>query len=100
MNKIGRPTTDELDRIEELVDEYFVGDSWALDAKFWDDGDVHLTAYSTLGTNFNDGYPRNALDHKQFILYERQDGEAEYINRVNMASPLPDKELNRISIDW
>ena len=80
MKRIGRPTEAELDRIEELVDEYFVGDSWALDAKFWDDGDIHLTAYSTLGTNCNEGYPIEVINHRQVILYKRQSGDCYYIN--------------------
>lgn len=100
MNEIGRPTEQELDRMEELVDQYFVGDTWGLDAKFWDDGDVHLTAYSTLGTNFSDGYPIEILEHKQLIIYERFDEEAIYINRLRVGSPRPNRELDRIELEW
>jgi hypothetical protein len=100
MNEIGRPTDEELDRMEELADQYFVGDKWGLDAKFWDDGDVHLTAYSTIGTNNDDGYPMEALHHRQLIIYEREDDECWYVNKVKISHPRPNRELNRVEIDF
>lgn len=100
MNEIGRPTSDELDRIEELAEQYFVGESWSIDAKFWDDGDIHLTAYSTLGTNCYDAYPIEVLRHRQYIIYERYDEEALYLNKLEISHPRPDRELNRIELDW
>jgi len=100
MNDIGRPTDEELDRMEELVDELFVGHSWGLAATFWDDDDVHLRAYSTLGTNFNDGYPMYVISHKQEIIYERQDSEAVYRNRIEMEHPREDKTLEQRDLDW
>lgn len=101
MNEVGRPTSEELDRMEELVDEYFVGDSWATEIRCWDDGDVHINAYSTLGTNYDDGYPVEVRYHRQNILYKREDNECFYKNVVElMTSSRPKMELNRIEIDW
>mgnify|MGYP000294044871 CR=1 FL=1 len=100
MNEIGRPTDEELDRMEELVEELFVGDSWGLAATFWDDSDVHLRAYSTLGTNLNEGYPMYVISHKQEIIYERHGGEAVYRNRVEMEHPREDVMLQQYDLDW
>jgi hypothetical protein len=97
---IGRPTEDELDRMEELVNELFVGDSWGLAATFWDDRDVHLRAYSTLGSNVYEGYPMYVISHKQEIIYERQDDEAVYRNRVEMEHPRQNKILQQRDIEW
>jgi hypothetical protein len=100
LNEIARPTDEELDRIEELVDEYFVGEKWGLDAKFWDDGDVHLTAYSTLGTNCNEGYPMEVINHRQVIVYQREAGDCFYINEARIDAPRCNQELNQINIDF
>lgn len=100
MKTIGRPQEEELDRMEELVDELFVGDSWGIAATFWDDEDVHLRAYSTLGTNVYEGYPMYVISHKQEIIYEREDNEAVYRNRVEMEHPREDRTLEQRELDW
>lgn len=101
MRELGRPTDEELDRIEELADEYFRSDRWAVEVRCWDDGDVHLIAYSTLGTNVSEGYPIDVRSHKQLIIYERESGHAHYQNKVNYQTNMkPDKLLNRIEIDF
>jgi hypothetical protein len=101
MKEVGRPTEEELDRLEELVEQYFVGDSWAVEIRCWDDDDVHLTAYSTIGTNCNEGYPLSVAWHRQNIIYERQSGHCHYENRLrSQTSSQPDRTLNRVEIDW
>jgi len=82
MNRIGRPTEEELDRMEAFAEEYFVGDRWAIDAMLWDDGDVHLEAFSTLGTSHDRGYGPNIASHRQIIRYERSTSRWVYINKV------------------
>jgi len=83
MNKIGRPTHEEINRIEELADKYFEEDiPWAVESKFWDDGDVHLEAYQTLGTGADRGYNGDVNNHRNIIYYRRDDGFAKYVERV------------------
>lgn len=100
MKDIARPTDEELNRMEELAREYFVIDSWAIDSKLWDDGDVHLTAYSTLATNVDDGYKTKHLHHRQTIHYQREGEYCHYKNVVTLQSPEPDRVLNMIEIEW
>lgn len=100
MRSVGRPTEAELDRLEELVDQYFVGDRWAIDAKLWDDGDVHLEAFSTIGTSHAAGYDENVASHRQIIRYERQSQLCEYENRVSYAGSYRRKILKEFYIDW
>jgi len=83
MKQIGRPTEEELDRLETFAEEYFVGGRWAIDAKLWDDGDVHLEAFSTLGTSFDRGYDEDVKAHRQIIRYERSTNRWVYINKVS-----------------
>ena len=101
MKQVGHPTDEEFERLKELVDEYFVGDRWAIEVRCWDDGDVHLTAYSTIGTNCDDGYPLAISWHRQNIIYERQAEHCHYENRVRyQASSRPSRVLNRQEIDF
>jgi len=101
MDAVGRPTDEEFDRLKELVEEYFVGSSWAIEVRCWDDDDVHLTAYSTIGTNCDEGYPLAIAYHRQNIIYERQEGHCHYENRVRyQASSRPNRILNREEIEW
>lgn len=93
MNEIGRPTEEELDRMEAFVEEYFVGDRWAIDAKLWDDGDVHLEAFSTLGTSFERGYDEGVKAHRQIIKYERGPNQWVYINKVSYTGARKSKYL-------
>lgn len=97
---VGRPTDAELDRMEELVDEYFVGDNYAIKINCWDDGDVHLTAYSTIGTNCSEGYPMEVLEHRQIIEYKRDDETCLYRNFVRREWPGPNQELDRERIEF
>lgn len=104
MNAVGRPTEDELDRFEELADEYFVGDSWTIEASLWDDGDVHFEAFTTLGNKHRDGYPNDLWNHRQKIVYERGDEFAHYYNVLewpheeHQASAI--QKLNEFEIEW
>lgn len=100
MKEIGRPTDEELNRLEELVNEIFVGESWGVAATFWDDDDVHLRAYSTIGTNVREGYPMHVISHKQEIIYEREDEEAIYRNKVEMEHPRENNILQQRELDW
>jgi len=93
MNEIGRPTEEELDRMEAFAEEYFVGDRWAIDAMLWDDGDVHLEAFSTLGTSFERGYDEDVKAHRQIIKYERGPKQWVYINKVSYTGARPSKYL-------
>ena len=97
--KVGRPTESEIDRIEELANRLFVDDSWTINSKMWDDGDVHLTAYSTVGTSYDEGYPSEVVHHRQFIIYERFNEEAVYLNKLRLHHPRPDRELDRRELD-
>lgn len=103
MNSIGRPTDDEIARLEALADKYFVRDRWAIEARLWDDGDVHMCAYSTIGTGDIDAYPDEVFNHQQVIEYERGDG-AVYINRLELKCEKHKaanvRELNRFGIDF
>jgi hypothetical protein len=100
MDKVGRPTDSEISRMEELVNTYFGGERWAIEAKFWDDGDVHLEAYSTIGTGFERDYPNNVSHHRQLIRYERESGKCTYLNRVTYTDRMRVRDLNRLELDW
>ncbi len=100
MKSVGRPTEAELNRLKELVEQYFVGDRWAVNAEFWDDGDVHLEAFSTIGTSHAAGYDDNVAYHRQIIRYERQSQLCEYENRVSYSGSYRIKVLNEFHIDW
>jgi hypothetical protein len=100
MRSIGRPTEEEIDRLKELAEQYFVGDKWAIKAKLWDDDDVHLEAFSTIGTSHAAGYEDTVAHHRQIIRYERQSQLCEYENRVSYASSHRSKKLNEFYIDW
>jgi len=96
-----KPVTDaERERIYELIDKYFVGDRFSIDERLWDDGDAHITVYSTLGTNCNEGYPMRAIAHRQILEYERKAGTCVYRNFVRMENPRPQKVLNRVEIEF
>lgn len=97
---VGRPSEVEIDRMEELVDELFVGDQYAIKANFWDDGDVHMTAFSTIGTNIDEGYPMDALEHRQTIRYHRDDDVCIYQNVVRHEFPSPNQVLERREVDF
>lgn len=91
-------TDEEISMVEELVEEMFVGDNYAINITAWDDGDVHIEAHSTIGTNCNEGYPMYVVYHRQIIEYERYDNELLYWNIVRAANPKPSKVLNRIEL--
>lgn len=93
MNEIGRPTDEELDQMQSFAEEYFVGDRWAIDASLWDDGDVHLEAFSTLGTSFDRGYDETVKAHRQIIKYERSASRWVYINKVAYTGARPSQYL-------
>lgn len=99
LSDVGRPTEAEFDRLEELVDEYFVGDSWAIECRCWDDGDVHLTAYSTIGTNCTDGYPIEVAWHRQYLHYQREEESCKYSNKLSLMGP-PDRTLKTFEVEW
>lgn len=94
-----RPTDAELGRVEELIEELFVGSRYSIDIRLWDDGDVHITAYSTLGTNMTDGYPPDTYQHRQVIEYEREAEMLLYRNYLKRMHPKPSCELNRIEFE-
>lgn len=100
MNEVGRPTEEEFDRLEELVEQYFVGDKWAVEIRCWDDSDVHLIAYSTIGTNCTEGYPVEVMYHRQNIIYKREDDICYYSNKIRTMDNRPNRELNRIYLEW
>lgn len=99
MKQIARPTKSEIDRLEELANQYFVGEHWAIEAKFWDDGDIHLEAFSTIGVGQDTGYPKSVAYHRQILRYERQSNLCEYENIV-MQSNNHSRVLNEFWIDW
>lgn len=86
--------------MEELVDEYFVLDDYAIEVKCWDDGDVHISAFSTIGTNHDGNYPQDVLQHRQIIRYCRDDDTCLYQNVVRRSWPAPDQELDREEIEF
>ena len=103
MRSVGRPAGEELDRIEELAEMYFHKDRWAIDAFFWDDGDVHIEAFSTIGTGYEHAYPDEVNNHRQIIVYERDAEILKYKNRIelkndNIGSRV--RVLNEIKLEW
>jgi len=100
MRQIGRPTDEELDRIEALAEEYFSGERWAVEAKFWDDGDVHLEAFCTIGTSFDSGYDKSVRFHRQILRYERSANQCTYTNKVVRSDESAVQYLNEIEIEW
>jgi len=103
MNDVGVITEEEHERIKEAVEKHFVGDTWAIEASLWDDGDVHLEAFSTIGNSNHAGYSDDVWNHQQVIVYERDDvfkyqNRVEYRcegHRVKEMQVLQEKEL-----DW
>lgn len=95
---VGRPTDAEFDMMERLIDDLFVKDTHMMEVKCWRDGDVHITAMSTLGTNTNEGYPIDVKWHRQNIVYRREMGKIVYTNVVERMDLKPDKTLDRREI--
>jgi len=100
VKEIGRPTDEELDRMEALAEAYFSGERWAVEAKLWDDGDVHLEAFCTLGTSFEPGYDNSVRYHRQILIYERSANTCTYINKVSRFGESQVQYLNEEAIDW
>lgn len=99
-SKIQPVTEAERERMYELIDQFFVGESFSIDERLWDDGDAHITAYSTVGTNCTEGYPMRVIAHRQIIEYERAAETCVYRNFVRLENPRPQKVLNRVDIDF
>jgi hypothetical protein len=100
MKYIGRPTDEELDRIEELAEAYFLGEWWTVEAKLWDDGDVHLEAFCTLGTSFEQRYDNSVRYHRQVLRYERSSNSCTYINKVSRHGESQAQYLKEKVINW
>lgn len=97
MNPVGRPKDSEMDRVSGLAKEYFVSDDWSIEVKCWDDGDVHIEAYSTLGVGFAVGYPSDVHYHRQIVRYKRDESVCNYINAVYYTDGTI-QDLNRFEI--
>lgn len=96
---VGRPTDDEIDRVEELVEEHFGDNPYGIKVKLWNDGDVHMVAYSTIATNCTGGVPKGVLEHRETIKYERGD-VCIYREYYRKEFPEQNEVLERTEIDF